>query len=59
VDGRLHRLGRLDLDRAVAHEPGRGPDQLADDQVLLEAEPNRSALQWRPKAISIFGRMLK
>ena len=34
---RGERLGRLDLDRAVALEPGRGRDQLADDHVLLQA----------------------
>src|SRR5215207_1871015 len=37
VDPARERLGRLDLDRAVALEPGRGRDQLADDDVLLQA----------------------
>ena len=37
VDAAGERLGRLDLDRAVALEPGRGRDQLADDHVLLQA----------------------
>src|SRR5205807_3992590 len=31
-------LGRADLDRAVPLETGRGRDELADDDVLLEAE---------------------
>src|SRR3954471_6678733 len=37
VDAAGERLGRLDLDRAVALEPGGGRDQLADDHVLLQA----------------------
>src|SRR5215218_3944865 len=37
VDPARERLGRLDLDRAVALEPGGGRDQLADDHVLLQA----------------------
>ena len=36
VIGARQRLGRLDLDAAVALETGRGRDQLADDDVLLE-----------------------
>src|SRR5918996_4378153 len=36
LDG--HLLARLDLDRPVLLETGRGRDQLADDDVLLEAE---------------------
>ena len=31
-------VGRADLDRPVALEPGRGRDQLPDDHVLLQAE---------------------
>src|SRR4051812_44395042 len=34
VDAAGQRLGRLDLDRAVALEAGRRRDQLADDHVL-------------------------
>src|SRR5215210_2424271 len=37
VDAAGQRLRRLDLDRAVALEPGGGRDQLADDDVLLQA----------------------
>src|SRR5215210_1086878 len=37
VDPAGERLRRLDLDRAVALEPGGGRDQLADDHVLLQA----------------------
>src|SRR5262249_54575823 len=33
-----HLLGRPDLDRAVALQPGGGRDQLPDDHVLLQAE---------------------
>ena len=36
VDPAGQRLGGLDLDPAIALEPGRGRDQLADDHVLLE-----------------------
>ncbi len=36
VDRARQRLGGLDLDPAVALEPGRGRDQLADDDVLLQ-----------------------
>ena len=36
VDRARQRLGGLDLDPAVALEPGRRRDQLADDHVLLE-----------------------
>src|SRR6201989_1432398 len=38
VPRRLDRFGRLDRDRAVVLEAGRGRDQLADDHVLLEAD---------------------
>src|SRR3954449_12382045 len=37
VDAAGKRLRRLDLDRAVALEPGGRRDQLADDHVLLQA----------------------
>ena len=37
VDAAGQRLRRLDLDRAVALEPGGRRDQLADDHVLLQA----------------------
>ena len=48
VDAAGQRLGRLDLDPAVALEPGRGRDQLADDDVLLEpVEPVDLALERR------------
>src|SRR5438874_964277 len=33
-----HLLGRADLDRPVALEPGGGRDQLPDDHVLLQPE---------------------
>ena len=36
--GALGGLDRLDLERAVVLEAGRGRDQLADDHVLLEAD---------------------
>src|SRR5262245_31983912 len=46
--GRLSRLHRLDLKRAVVLQPGGRRDQLADDDVLLEAhEPVALALEGR------------
>src|SRR6266545_3817462 len=38
VRARRDLLGRLDLDPAVALQPRRGRDQLADDDVLLQTE---------------------
>ena len=46
-----NRLGRLDLDPPVALEPRRGPDQRADDEVLLEpVQPVDCALRTRRRS---------
>src|SRR5918996_2511123 len=46
LDRRLRRLHRLDLQRAVVLEAGRGGDQLPNDHVLLQPhQPVALALQ--------------
>ena len=58
VDAAGERLRRLDLDRAVALEPGRRRNQLADDHVLLEAA-RRSILPSRAASVQHLRRLLE